>query len=151
MFLTAGFRVQHFVLRHKHLRDFSTILCSSIFETPPMEHRNLDRLAFSSNINYSQARFMSKNSKSTKKQKNVVDKIVEDLVDDEDEDSDDGVIVDQQNSQLNKFLSSKTPGGGKKGTKGNIHKMPYSEFIEIVKGKASLSLFKVTLHSVCMV
>ena len=34
---------------------------------------------------------------------------------------------------------------------GNIHKMPYSEFIEIVKGKASLSLFKVTLHSVCMV
>ena len=40
--------------------------------------------------------------------------------DDEDEDNDDGVIVDQQNSQLNKFLSSKTPGGGKKGTKGTV-------------------------------
>ena len=40
--------------------------------------------------------------------------------DDEDEDSDDGVIVDQQNSQLNKFLSSKTPGGSKKGTKGTV-------------------------------
>ena len=40
--------------------------------------------------------------------------------DDEDEDNDDGVIVDQQNSQLNKFLSTKTSGGSKKGTKGTV-------------------------------
>ena len=45
--------------------------------------------------------------------------------DDEDEDSYDAVIVDQQNSQLNKFLSSKTPGGGKKGTKGTVCPKPH--------------------------
>ena len=53
--------------------------------------------------------------------------------DDEDEDSDDGVIVDQQNSQLNKFLSSKTLGGGKKGTKGTVCTYSYNFTSELYK------------------
>jgi len=69
-----------------------------------------------------------------KKSKNkVVDKIVENLIDDDDDELE---VVDIQNSQLNKFLSSKAPGGAaKKGAKGNVQKMSYSDFTEIVKGE----------------
>ena len=40
--------------------------------------------------------------------------------DDEDDEDEEENVVDQQNSQLNKFLSSKTPGGPKKGNKGDL-------------------------------
>jgi len=73
--------------------------------------------------------------KSTKKSKSnkAVDAFIEDILDDEE--GEDIQVVDIQSSKLNKFLNSKSAGGGKKGTKGQIPKMNYNHFNEVVQGE----------------
>ena len=80
-------------------------------------------------------RYMSKKKTGDKKDK-VVDKLIDNLVDEEDEDESQDSFVNIQDSQLNKFLSAKSSGGGKKVKgKGNVQKMRYDEFTQIVKGR----------------
>jgi len=73
--------------------------------------------------------------KSTKKSKSnkAVDAFIEDILDDEE--GEDIQVVDIQSSKLNKFLNSKSTGTGKKATKGQIPKMNYNHFNEVVKGE----------------